>query len=84
MRNVTYLAQNTATLVELGLQKRNARVCKLMLVLCVGKIRIKSEQEINAPEYKCAQRSDQKVYKLRYLRKTEKKYLCCGTDKQRH
>jgi len=84
MRNVTYLAQNTATFLELGLQKRNARVCKLMLVLCVGKIRIKSEQDINAPKYKRALRSEQKVYKLRDLRKTEKKYQCCGSDKHRH
>ena len=74
MRNVTYLAQNTATFLELGLQKRNARVCKLMLVLCVGEIRIKSEQDINAPKYKCTLRSEQKVYKVRDLRKTEKKY----------
>ena len=44
----------------------------------------KNEQDINAPKYKCALRSEQKVYKLRDLRKTEKKYQCCGSDKHRH
>jgi hypothetical protein len=34
--NVTYFAWATATFLELGLQKRNARVCKLMLALCIG------------------------------------------------